>query len=223
MPTTYKGATVPVSTDLADGPDAFRDFTDSFASIDALEVAQVPIGTILLTCRATAPTGYLLLDGTTYTSADTLYPDLWAVVPTGWKSGTSLVLPDGKGKFPVGVNSADTSFDALGEVGGAKTHTIAAANLPPHAHTFSDSATTGVNSADHVHTAGGGSIVTTTAGGGVYAPGIAGTGAGFTSVNNVDHTHSVSVSGNTGNGPGTSTPITHLPPYLVLQLMIRAL
>jgi hypothetical protein len=37
MPATYKGLTVPVSTDKADGPAAFRDYTDTLPASEALQ------------------------------------------------------------------------------------------------------------------------------------------------------------------------------------------
>lgn len=72
---------------------------------------------------STAPTGWLLCDGTAYST--TTYSALYAVVGTtyGSRSGTFLV-PNLKGRIPVGLNSADASFDARGETGGEKTHTI---------------------------------------------------------------------------------------------------
>lgn len=219
MPTTYGGATIPVATDLADGPEAFRDYTDSFASIDAMEAAAVPIGTVLFTCRTVAPIGYLLLNGVTVAAGQTLYPLLWDVIPATWKSGVDIVLPNAQGRMPVAFNSADTSFDVVGETGGAKTATIAATNLPPHAHTQGGTFTSANNNNDHVHA---GNFVTSSAGGGIYAPGLAGSILGFTPNQNVDHTHTTTLSGNTGNGPGTSAALSILPPYIAFPLMIRA-
>ena len=36
MPTPYKGTTVPLPSDLADGPKAFKEFTDSLPTADAM-------------------------------------------------------------------------------------------------------------------------------------------------------------------------------------------
>jgi microcystin-dependent protein len=39
------------------------------------------------------------------------------------------------GRVPVGLDSGQTEFDALGETGGAKTHTLTTAEMPSHNHT----------------------------------------------------------------------------------------
>lgn len=116
--------------------------------------AAVPAGVILMWAFSTVPTGYLLCDGSAIANASTLYPNLWAASPAGWKSGTTLTVPDLRGRFPVGQNTADTSFDVLTETGGSKnsvavahvhttaehTHTTPNHNhvIPDHAHTTPD-------------------------------------------------------------------------------------
>jgi microcystin-dependent protein len=55
-----------------------------------------------------------------------------------------------KGRVPVGFDSAQTEFDALGEAGGAKTHTLTTAEMPSHTHTQ--------NSHNHTQDAHGHSI-----------------------------------------------------------------
>ena len=42
----------------------------------------------------------------------------------------------GAGRVPVGVDTADTSFDTAEETGGEKTHVIASTELPTHTHTY---------------------------------------------------------------------------------------
>jgi hypothetical protein len=101
----------------------------------ALQQLLVPAGTITATIRSTADAGYLLLNGATVASADTLYPSLWAVLPSSWKSGTSLVLPNMANKLIGGAGAI-----TLGALGG--DNTILEANLPSHAHTL----------ASHTHT-----------------------------------------------------------------------
>lgn len=96
----------------------------------AVQALLVPAGTITATIRSTADTGYLLLNGSTITGANLLYPALWLVVPGSWQSGTSLVLPNMANKLIGGVGTI-----TLGALGG--DNTILEANLPSHAHTLS--------------------------------------------------------------------------------------
>lgn len=55
--------------------------------------------------------------------------------PAGWAicDGTNGT-PDMRGRVPVGLDSGQTEFDALGEAGGAKTHTLTEAEMPSHDH-----------------------------------------------------------------------------------------
>lgn len=102
----------------------------------------VPAGTITATIRSTADTGYLLLNGATVTSAQSTYPALWAVVPSSWQSGSSLVLPNMANKMLFGQTTT-----TLGATGGANTKTIASSNLPTHTHTVG----THTHAIDHDH------------------------------------------------------------------------
>ena len=47
---------------------------------------------------------------------------------------TTFNLPGSKGKVPVGYNSSETEFNALGKTGGEKTHTLTIAEMPSHNH-----------------------------------------------------------------------------------------
>ena len=48
---------------------------------------------------------------------------------------TTFTLPNLKGSIPVGRDSSQTEFNAVGETGGAKTHTLLTAEMPAHTHT----------------------------------------------------------------------------------------
>lgn len=65
-----------------------------------------PVGSIYMSVSATSP--------------QTTYGGTWAA----W----------GAGKVPVGIDAADGDFDTAEETGGAKTHTLTAAELAAHAH-----------------------------------------------------------------------------------------
>jgi microcystin-dependent protein len=96
----------------------------------------MPSGSITQFAGSTAPSGWLSCDGTTVSR--TTYAALFAVIGTTYGAGdgsTTFALPNMKGRVPVGYDSAQTEFDALGEAGGAKTHTLTSAEMPSHTHT----------------------------------------------------------------------------------------
>jgi microcystin-dependent protein len=74
---------------------------------------------------------------------------------SGGSGSTHFVLPNLKGRVPVGRDSSQTEFDTLGETGGAKTHTLTEAQMPSHLHSVdppSANFTSGNESVDHSHT-----------------------------------------------------------------------
>lgn len=100
-----------------------------------LQLAVNPTGAVLPYAGSAAPTGYLLCDGSTFNGDQ--YPELRDVVGDtyGTHSGTSYYLPNLKGRIPVGRDAAQTEFDAMGETGGSKTHTLTQTEMPVHTHT----------------------------------------------------------------------------------------
>lgn len=99
-----------------------------------LQLAVNPTGAVLPYAGATAPSGYLLCDGSTFNGDQ--YPELRDCLGDtyGVHSGTSYYLPNLKGRVPVGKDASQTEFDAMGETGGAKTHTLAQTEMPVHTH-----------------------------------------------------------------------------------------
>lgn len=103
--------------------------------------AHMPVGVILDYIGTTAPTvKWLTMVGQVITGGQTLYPDLWAILPASMKSGVDIIMPDTRGRVSVGYNSSDTDFDAIGETGGAKTVTLTQAQTPlkSHGHSITD-------------------------------------------------------------------------------------
>ena len=104
-----------------------------FAYDDALSIAAPP-GMVTMTFSTSAPSGWLLLQGQTIVNAQSLYPDLWSVSPGVWRSGSNLILPDMRGRFPVGYHPSDSQWNVMGAQGGAITKTLSTSEMPTHSH-----------------------------------------------------------------------------------------
>jgi microcystin-dependent protein len=94
-----------------------------------------PVGEITMWGTNSAPTGWLICDGTAVSR--TTYSGLFALIGTTYGVGdgsTTFNLPNLKGRVAVGRDSADTDWDTLGETRGTKTHTLTSAEMPSHTH-----------------------------------------------------------------------------------------
>lgn len=204
--------------------------------------SPVPPGTIHMWMFPTLPTGYVWIEGQSILNCNTTYPDLWAAAPSDWKSGTTLNMPNMKGRIPIYQDATQTEFDTMLETGGSKTTTISATNLPPHFHSNA-----------HDHPSASGSTSSDTHGHEVTKPGIHGSatqiigmdgsptgstpwgmspaiGAGGQRFTTTDYTHGHTVTvdlptytGNTGDGAPTlaATPFANLPPYIVVKFIMK--
>lgn len=104
-------------------------FTEAGASV------LVPSGVISAFAGATAPSGYLLCDGSAVSR--TTYASLFATTGVVYGAGdgsTTFNVPNLKGRVIVSKDAAQTEFDTLGETGGAKTHTLSESEMPSHRH-----------------------------------------------------------------------------------------
>lgn len=93
----------------------------------------VPAGSIMPWGGSTAPSNWLICDGSAV-SRET-YGTLFAVIGTSYGAGngtTTFNLPDLRGRIPVGRNAG--TFGTLGATGGAETHTLTEAQMPSHTH-----------------------------------------------------------------------------------------
>jgi microcystin-dependent protein len=94
----------------------------------------VPSGVISPFAGGSVPTGYVLCDGQSLNT--TTFANLFAVIGyTYGGSGSSFLVPNLRGRVPVGIDTSQDEFNVRGEVGGAKTHTLTAAQMPVHSHT----------------------------------------------------------------------------------------
>lgn len=109
--------------------DVSEDIRKSGASILA------PAGSMTMFAGSSAPVGYVLCDGSSYST--TTYADLFAVIGyTYGGAGATFAVPDLRGRMPTGVSSGVMGIadKALGAVGGSETHTLTVGQLPPHTH-----------------------------------------------------------------------------------------
>lgn len=119
---------------------------------------EAPTGATMSYAASTAPTGWLLADGSAVSRAT--YSDLFALFDADglvFGSGdgsTTFNLPDLSGRIPVGVDT-----ETLGDSGGATEVVLAETNLPSHRHPLGGN--TGGESLhkhsmeNHTHGAGG--------------------------------------------------------------------
>lgn len=182
--------------------------SSQFTITDTRTFAQIavgaPTGKVDAFAGSTAPTGWLLCDGSSLLRAT--YPRLFSVIGTtyGAADGTHFNVPDCRGRFLIGVKAADGDFDALGETGGAKTKTLAEANMPAHTHT----------GPAHTHTVFDEHVLLQAVSGVLEASAVQSTSGGD------NQTTSSSGTGATGS-TGSGTAFDVMNPYLALNFIIK--
>lgn len=173
----------------------------------ALNQAVVPPGAVFPYAGSSAPSGYLLCDGSAVSR--TTYAALFAVVGTTYGAGngtTTFNVPDLKGKMVAGYKSSETEFNALGKTGGSKTSTAP----HDHGHAHDAVAVFGTSDAAHTHYIGGAT------GEGSAAPQNSGGGTGRASSTWAPSTASAAGASSTAATSGNLTP------YMALNYIIRA-
>jgi microcystin-dependent protein len=133
----------------------------------------IPAGTISLWGSDTAPTNWLICDGSAVSR--TAYPSLFDAIGIKYGAGdgvNTFNLPNLKGRVPIGKDAAQTEFAALAQTGGEKKHLLTVAEMPSHQHNFNTEASavasgfTGTTGAMRPSTAGYTQIQSVTATGG---------------------------------------------------------
>ena len=100
----------------------------------AHQVLAVPLGTIVCTILTTAPTGWLLADGSVHQAS--AYPALAAALGA---VGPTFQLPDFRCRTVIGASAAGVgplTGQPLLAVGGSQSVTLSQAHIPQHSHTF---------------------------------------------------------------------------------------
>lgn len=162
------------------------------ARLDAM--SAMPAGVIAPFAGSTAPSGWVLADGTAYNGTNATYTALWGVIGTtyGGTGQSSFNVPDLRGRLPVGKGT-HADVDALGDNDGSSL----ADRRPKHKHT--------VNDPGHTH-GGTFSAVEWAANGATNAP--------INPANTSSATTGITV------GPQSSSP-TDGPAYITLNYIIK--
>lgn len=197
------------------------------------QLAQVPglatpVGVVVPYSGVTAPTGWLLADGSAVSR--TTYANLFAVIGTTFGAGngsTTFNLPNLKGRFPVGRDALTSPFVNLAATGGSKDAAVVAHTHPidhvhPQVSTSSDGA--------HSHNVSGDSTLHLYDNDGTGNSIAAGPFSMFwqpaltaVTTSNGIHTHTVPqqvFTGTSGSAGGSATD-ANLPPYLVLNFIVK--
>jgi microcystin-dependent protein len=94
---------------------------------------DLPVGAMIPFGSSGLPDEFLLCDGASYTTS--AYPELFAVVGYLYGgSGSNFLLPDMRGRMPVGRDAGQAEFATLGTSGGFKAITLTTPQLPAHSH-----------------------------------------------------------------------------------------
>lgn len=102
---------------------------------DSITGDTLPIGSMIPYGKSTAPTNWLICDGSAVSR--TTYAELFAVIGTSYGAGdgsTTFNLPNKKGRVSVGLDTSDSKFNAIGKTGGSATHKLTVNEMPSHKH-----------------------------------------------------------------------------------------
>jgi len=161
----------------------------------------MPAGALLMWSTGTAPTGYLLCNGSAVSR--TTYATLFAAIGTAYGSGdgsTTFNLPDMRDRMPIG---AGTTY-AVNDSGGSKDAIVVS-----HTHAF----TTG-SAGSHSHTVATGSGLNPSTD--YVQPAVTSLGQTVNTSTVADHTHT-----GTTNSTGSSGTNANLPPYRGVYFIIK--
>jgi microcystin-dependent protein len=191
---------------------AFADEANTILNADQFEA---PIGSIAPypAAAGSVPSGWLLCDGASYDA--NFYPELFSVIGINYGSepNNRFLVPDLRGRTPIGKDAGQTEFDNLGDTGGAKTHTLALSEMPSHNHGGST-----LSGGGHTHPYGTRPfLINTDAAGEVTRDGADGSGDLPNQNTQFAGSHSHPINAQGGDGPHNN-----LQPYSTVNFIIKA-
>lgn len=159
---------------------------------------KVPIGALMPYAGLATPAGWLLCKGQSL--ARSSYPDLYQTIGTlyGAEDSTHFSIPDLRTRVPVGVSDNHVTFGQMGSKGGEERHTLLVSELPAHTHILKG--------------------VGKTFKGGLEQTNL-GAGSGWTTVTNYTAAGNPNLE---AAATGSNNPHNNMPPYIVLNYIIRA-
>lgn len=159
---------------------------------------RVPIGALMPYAGLATPAGWLLCKGQSL--ARSSYPDLFKAIGTlyGAADAQSFSIPDLRTRVPVGVSDNHVTFGQMGSKGGEERHTLLVSELPAHTHILRG--------------------VGKTFKGGLERTNL-GAGSGWTTVTNYTAAGDPNLE---AAATGSNKPHNNMPPYIVLNYIIRA-
>ena len=184
----------------------------SFSTVSAVN----PAGAIIMYGAATAPTGYLKCDGSNVSRST--YADLFTAIGTTYGSGDGSLtfgIPNLESRFPIGYDGG--SSYALAGTGGAITDT------PTLSGTNAGTAITEAQMPSHTHDTWGSGwpTGTWTGGTGTSQSSVTQTGGSLVSTSTLRTLATGSGNTHTHTWTGTSTAVDTVPPYLVVNYIIK--
>lgn len=210
------------------------DILGTLHPISSFSNSFVPIGTILDFAGSTAPTGYLICDGSAVSR--TTYSDLFTVIGTTWGAGdgsTTFNLPNLCGRATIGVGTGtatDATAHTLGDTNGTETHLLTANESGIHEHNHADTLT--FKLPNHAHGLANSMIVYNNASSNTSRMATNGSGTKI-SVNtniglNTENPTSLSNCTKSGsvtkhNGADATTSHNNMQPYATVNKIIKAL
>jgi microcystin-dependent protein len=136
----------------------------SWTNLSSASASSVPSGTVVSYAGSSAPSGWLLCDGSAVSRST--YSDLFSALGTVYGSGngsTTFNLPDLRGRTVFGLDNMGgtaanrltttggiSANNTLGATGGSQSITLSTTNLPAHNHTFTGTQVT-TSSDAHTH------------------------------------------------------------------------
>lgn len=214
---------------MTTAPRALTTETDELAAtistlksrLNELETASgsgnAPIGTIVDYIGTVAPNDWTILDGSTITNGQNLYPNLWAILPASFKSGANIVKPDTRGR--VTVHQGGTLLTgAIGSTGGAETVTLSSSEIPAHNHGLNSHNHTIAHTHTYSRTTGSTVFISTTGG---IGPMISTLSSTTTNTSAASTSVSGNATGDTANNTGGGGAHNNLQPYMVTVKIMK--